>query len=63
VGKAIRPEGCHKKAPGNNRRGGLFLFREGAGVEFHDFTYVGQEIGQAVVAGVGVIFVFDRLGL
>ena len=31
---------------------------ERAGMEFHDFVEVRQEIGQAVVARVGVIFMF-----
>ena len=35
----------------------LLSFSENAGVKFHDFTHVGQEIGQAVVAGIRVILV------
>ena len=31
---------------------------ERLGVKFHDFGEVREEIGQAVVAGVGMIFVF-----
>ena len=33
------------------------------GMELHDLGEVGQEIGQAVVAGVGVILVFDAFFL
>jgi hypothetical protein len=32
---------------------------ERLGVEFHDLGEVGQEISEAMIAGIGVIFVFD----
>ena len=47
----------------NWREDELLLFCENAGVELHDFAHVGQEIGQAVVAGIRMIFVLHAFRL
>lgn len=41
----------------------LLLLFERVGVELHDFAHVGQEISQAVVAGVQVILVLHAFRL
>ena len=35
-----------------------FVLCENAGMELHDLSHVRQEIGKAMVAGIGMIFVF-----
>jgi hypothetical protein len=49
-----------------NTSGGISVLREQAerlGMKLHDLGEVGQEIGQAVVTGVGMILVFDAFFL